>query len=204
MAPRGGSKGPPLYLELVGQAKGFQDVDIRARVEGYLEKVSFNEGTFVRQGDLLYEIDRKPLEATLAEASAPAGDRRGQAGQGQQRRRPLHAARRQAGGQPAGTGQRGGRAGRRAVAGRGRQGRRREGDARSRLHPHRGSDRRAHRHHAREGRQPGRPRREHAADDDLADRSRSSSASASPRPTTCGSPGAPRLTPAGQAARASS
>jgi membrane fusion protein (multidrug efflux system) len=48
----------PVYLELVGQAKGFQDVDIRARVEGYLEKVSFNEGTFVRQGDPLYEIDR--------------------------------------------------------------------------------------------------------------------------------------------------
>jgi membrane fusion protein (multidrug efflux system) len=60
----------PVYLELVGQAKGFQDVDIRARVEGYLEKVSFNEGTFVRQGDPLYEIDRKPLEATLAQAKA--------------------------------------------------------------------------------------------------------------------------------------
>jgi len=60
----------PVYLELVGQAKGFQDVDIRARVEGYLEKVSFNEGTFVRQGDPLYEIDRKPLEATLAQSKA--------------------------------------------------------------------------------------------------------------------------------------
>ena len=60
----------PVYLELVGQAKGFQDVDIRARVEGYLEKVSFNEGTFVRKGDALYEIDRKPLEATLAQAKA--------------------------------------------------------------------------------------------------------------------------------------
>jgi membrane fusion protein (multidrug efflux system) len=60
----------PVYLELVGQAKGFQDVDIRARVEGYLEKVSFSEGTFVRQGDPLYEIDRKPLEAILAQARA--------------------------------------------------------------------------------------------------------------------------------------
>ena len=60
----------PVYLELVGQAKGFQDVDIRARVEGYLEKVSFTEGTFVRRGDSLYEIDRKPLEAILAQAKA--------------------------------------------------------------------------------------------------------------------------------------
>jgi len=60
----------PVYLELVGQAKGFQDVEIRARVEGYLESVSFTEGTFVRQGDPLYEIDRKPLEAILAQARA--------------------------------------------------------------------------------------------------------------------------------------
>ena len=60
----------PEYLELVGQAAGFQDVEIRARVEGYLERVNFREGSFVRQGDLLYEIDRKPLEAILAAAKA--------------------------------------------------------------------------------------------------------------------------------------
>jgi membrane fusion protein (multidrug efflux system) len=60
----------PVYLELVGQAEGFQDVDIRARVEGFLERVSFTEGTFVRQGAPLYEIDRKPLEAILAQARA--------------------------------------------------------------------------------------------------------------------------------------
>jgi membrane fusion protein (multidrug efflux system) len=60
----------PVYLELVGQAEGFQDVDIRARVEGFLERVNFTEGTFVRQGAPLYEIDRKPLEATLAAARA--------------------------------------------------------------------------------------------------------------------------------------
>jgi len=60
----------PVYLDLVGQAKGFQDVDIRARVEGFLESVNFREGSTVRKGDLLYEIDRKPLEATLAQARA--------------------------------------------------------------------------------------------------------------------------------------
>lgn len=59
-----------MYLELVGQAAGFQDVDIRARVDGFLETVNFREGTLVRQGDLLYEIDRKPLEALLAAARA--------------------------------------------------------------------------------------------------------------------------------------
>ena len=60
----------PVYLELVGQTQGFQDVDIRARVEGFLEKVNFQEGTLVRKGTLLYEIDRKPLEAILSAAKA--------------------------------------------------------------------------------------------------------------------------------------
>jgi membrane fusion protein, multidrug efflux system len=45
-------------------------VDIRARVEGFLESVDFREGSFVRKGALLYTIDRKPLEATLAAAKA--------------------------------------------------------------------------------------------------------------------------------------
>src|SRR5262245_1560431 len=60
----------PVYLELVGQAKGYQDVDIRARVEGFLETVNFQEGTFVKRGDLLYTIDRKPLEAVVAQGTA--------------------------------------------------------------------------------------------------------------------------------------
>ena len=60
----------PIYLELVGQTAGFQDVEIRARVEGFLESVNFREGSFVRRGDLLYAIDQKPLAAILAEAKA--------------------------------------------------------------------------------------------------------------------------------------
>jgi membrane fusion protein (multidrug efflux system) len=60
----------PVYLELVGQTAGFQDVEIRARVEGFLETVNFQEGSFVKRGDLLYTIDRKPLEAIVAEGKA--------------------------------------------------------------------------------------------------------------------------------------
>jgi len=60
----------PVYLDLVGQTQGYQDVDIRARVEGFLQSVNFQEGTFVRQGDLLYQIDKKPFEAALAGAKA--------------------------------------------------------------------------------------------------------------------------------------
>jgi len=60
----------PVYLDLVGQTQGYQDVDIRARVEGFLDTVNFREGSFVRRGDLLYQIDPKPLQATLAQANA--------------------------------------------------------------------------------------------------------------------------------------
>ena len=63
-------KDVPEYLELVGQTIGYQDVDIRARVEGVLETINYQEGTFVHKGDLLYQIDPKPLEATLAAAKA--------------------------------------------------------------------------------------------------------------------------------------
>lgn len=63
-------KDVPVYLELVGQTKGSQDVEIRARVEGYLDKVAFTEGSYVHAGDLLYQIDPKPLEAGLANAKA--------------------------------------------------------------------------------------------------------------------------------------
>jgi len=60
----------PVYMELVGQAIGFQDVEIRARVEGFLETVAFTEGSLVRKGQLLYRIDPKPLQAILANAKA--------------------------------------------------------------------------------------------------------------------------------------
>jgi membrane fusion protein (multidrug efflux system) len=60
----------PVYMEVVGQTRGSQDVEIRARVEGYLEKVAFTEGSFVHKGQLLYQIDPKPLEAALASAKA--------------------------------------------------------------------------------------------------------------------------------------
>jgi len=63
-------KDVPEYLELAGQTEGFEDVEIRARVEGFLDSVNFREGSFVRKGDLLYRIDPKPFEATLAGAKA--------------------------------------------------------------------------------------------------------------------------------------
>ena len=63
-------KDVPVYMELVGQAKGSQDVEIRARVEGYLKTVAFTEGSFVPKGQLLYQIDPAPFQVALDSAKA--------------------------------------------------------------------------------------------------------------------------------------
>lgn len=58
----------PVYLEYVANTVSKKIVDIRARVEGFLEKRSFKEGDDVRKGDLLYVIDKRPFEASLMQA----------------------------------------------------------------------------------------------------------------------------------------
>jgi len=47
----------PIYEEFVAQTYGLSDVDLRARVEGWVTAVSFKEGSAVKKGDLLYIID---------------------------------------------------------------------------------------------------------------------------------------------------
>ena len=63
-------KDVPIYIELVGATLGSEDVEIRARVEGYLASVNFTEGSFIKKGQLLYKIDPQPFEAALAQAQA--------------------------------------------------------------------------------------------------------------------------------------
>jgi membrane fusion protein (multidrug efflux system) len=55
---------------MVGTTMGMQDVPIRARVEGFLETLTFQEGRFVKKGDLLYTIDAQPFQARLVEAQS--------------------------------------------------------------------------------------------------------------------------------------
>lgn len=50
-------KDVPLYEDFVAQVFGLSDVDIRARVEGWVTSVNFKEGSRVKKGDLLYIID---------------------------------------------------------------------------------------------------------------------------------------------------
>src|SRR5438270_4792070 len=58
------------YDEYVGRFVAVDMVESRARVSGYLEKVGFKDGQIVKQGDLLFAIDRRPFEAALAQARA--------------------------------------------------------------------------------------------------------------------------------------
>jgi membrane fusion protein (multidrug efflux system) len=58
----------PVYLEAVGETAGDLDIQVRARVDGVLEKMYFDEGKYVRKGELLYSIDPAPFEAKLREA----------------------------------------------------------------------------------------------------------------------------------------
>ncbi len=58
----------PIYVEAIGQTRGSTEIEIRARVEGFIETVNFEEGSLVRKGQLLYTIDPSQFEATLAQA----------------------------------------------------------------------------------------------------------------------------------------
>lgn len=56
----------PIYQEFIGQVYGIKDIAIRARVEGYLEKIHFQEGSVVRKGQMLYSIESQPFEEAVA------------------------------------------------------------------------------------------------------------------------------------------
>ncbi len=56
--------------EYVGRFVAVDAIEIRARVSGYLDAVHFQDGQLVKKGDLLFTIDRRPFETTLAQAQA--------------------------------------------------------------------------------------------------------------------------------------
>jgi RND family efflux transporter MFP subunit len=58
------------YQDYTGRTEAASSVNLRARVTGYLTKVAFKEGSEVKQGDLLFEIDPRPYQAELAKAEA--------------------------------------------------------------------------------------------------------------------------------------
>lgn len=60
----------PLTRDLVGRLSAYRSADVRARVPGVLLKRSYDEGTNVKQGQLLFQIDPAPLKAALSAAQA--------------------------------------------------------------------------------------------------------------------------------------
>jgi multidrug efflux system membrane fusion protein len=60
----------PVYLRGLGQVQAFQQVLVRARVDGTLDKVTYTEGQEVNPGDVLVEIDPRPYQAALDAALA--------------------------------------------------------------------------------------------------------------------------------------
>src|SRR5688572_9495026 len=64
------TRGAPISLEAVGQAEGSREVEIRARVNGILEKRVYEEGAEVKAGELLFMIDPAPYELAVQQARA--------------------------------------------------------------------------------------------------------------------------------------
>ena len=58
----------PVVFEFVGQAESSRQVEIRARVDGFLDKQTYNDGELVQEGKVLFELDKKPLQANLQQA----------------------------------------------------------------------------------------------------------------------------------------
>lgn len=56
--------------EFVGRFEAISEVEVRARVGGYLETILFQDGQIVQQGDLLFTIDPRPFETALGQAQA--------------------------------------------------------------------------------------------------------------------------------------
>ncbi len=63
-------KGVSRSFEFVGHIKAVEQVELRARVEGFLDKVLFTEGHIVKAGDLLYQIEKVQFQAELDRAQA--------------------------------------------------------------------------------------------------------------------------------------
>ena len=81
----------PIYSEYVGQTRAEETVELRARVEGILQKVYFREGSPVKKGQLLFLIDKRPFEAALQSAKALLAKSQSDLAQAQQRTDVLQA-----------------------------------------------------------------------------------------------------------------
>ena len=65
-----GERDVPIELTAIGNVEAFVTNSVRSQVTGTLVEVAFHEGDVVKQGQLLFQLDRRPFEAALAQAEA--------------------------------------------------------------------------------------------------------------------------------------
>jgi multidrug efflux system membrane fusion protein len=63
-------KAMPIEIRVIGSAEAYSTVAIRSQITGQLTAVNFSEGDEVKEGQVLFELDRRPLEAALQQAQA--------------------------------------------------------------------------------------------------------------------------------------
>ncbi len=68
----------PIYSEWIGTTDGMVNADIKAQVTGYLLRQDYKEGSFVKKGQLLFEIDPRPFQAALDQANGQVAQFQGQ------------------------------------------------------------------------------------------------------------------------------
>jgi len=68
----------PLFKEWIGTLDGLVNADIKAEVSGYLTEQAYTEGTFVKKGQLLFQIDPRPFQAALDQAQGHLAQSQGQ------------------------------------------------------------------------------------------------------------------------------
>ncbi len=71
-------KDVPIFGEWIGTLDGFVDADVRAQVTGYLMLQGYQEGAYVKKGQLLFEIDPRPFQAALDQAEGQLAQARAQ------------------------------------------------------------------------------------------------------------------------------
>jgi len=63
-------KDVPIDIAAIGNVEAYATISIRSQVTGQLEQILFHEGDFVKNGQLLFTLDRRPFQAALAQADA--------------------------------------------------------------------------------------------------------------------------------------
>jgi RND family efflux transporter MFP subunit len=71
-------KDVPVYSEWIGTTEGLINADIKAEVTGYLLKQEYKEGSLVKKGQLLFELDPRPFQAAVDQANGQVAQFQGQ------------------------------------------------------------------------------------------------------------------------------